>query len=145
VDFRHLALFVSDLRAAEEYYRDVFGMELIGRESWGDDGVSYSLPPDKGWDDAEVAGIELRVVALRRGRFILALFAGQVPAGQVYAVGLVMSEDGIDEVASRVAAGAVTAHSDRFLEFVDPFSVRWQISTDRDFVHAGTRGRWLDV
>lgn len=145
MDIRHLALFVSDLRAAEEYYRQVFSMELIGRESWGDDGVSYALPVDKGWSDAEAAGVTLRFVALKRDTVILALFAGQVPTGQVYAVGLVMSEQEIVEVASHLDAGRVIAHDDRYLEFIDPFAVRWQISTDRNFVHAGVAGRWLDV
>ena len=34
-EFRHLAVFVSDLRRAEEYYQDLFRMELIGREAEG--------------------------------------------------------------------------------------------------------------
>ena len=145
MDIRHLALFVPDLRAAEDYYRHVFAMELIGRESWGDDGVSYALPADKGWDEAEAAGVTLRFVALRRDTAILALFAGDVPLGQVYAVGLVMSGQEIGEVASRIDPGTVIAGDDRYLEFMDPFAVRWQISTDRNFVHAGASGRWLEV
>jgi catechol 2,3-dioxygenase-like lactoylglutathione lyase family enzyme len=33
ISFRHLALVVPDLRAAEDYYRSIFDMELIGREA----------------------------------------------------------------------------------------------------------------
>jgi len=49
---RHTALVVPDLRAAEGYYRRVFDMELIGREAELADGQWYSLPLDKGWDEA---------------------------------------------------------------------------------------------
>ncbi len=30
---RHIALFVPDLRSAERYYRSIFDMELVGRET----------------------------------------------------------------------------------------------------------------
>ncbi len=48
-EFRHLAVFVSDLRRAEQYYQDLFKMELIGREAEGEDGETYALPRNKGW------------------------------------------------------------------------------------------------
>ena len=69
---RHIALFVPDLRAAERYYRSVFDMELIGREAELEDGLWYTLPFDKGWDEAESAGIELGMVGLRKDEFALA-------------------------------------------------------------------------
>lgn len=76
-EFRHLAVFVSDLRRAEQYYQDLFRMELIGREAEGEDGETYALPPNRGWEEAEEAGIQLSLVALRRDEVILALFRGQ--------------------------------------------------------------------
>lgn len=66
---RHIALVVPDLRAAEGYYQWVFDMELIGREAELDDGLWYTLPFDKGWDDAEAAGVALGMLALRKGDF----------------------------------------------------------------------------
>ena len=69
---RHIALVVPDLREAEEYYQSLFGMELIGREAELEDGLSYTLSFDKGWDDAQAAGIELGMVALRKGEIVLA-------------------------------------------------------------------------
>jgi len=145
--FRHLAIVVSDLRAAEEYYGQVFGMELIGREAEGDHGESYSLPSDKGWDDAEAAGIDLGFVALRRHQAILALLRGSASPGQIYAVGMVMPERDILGVRGRLPQDAeVVADVPGYLEFVDPFAVRWQISTDRRFRTAGDiAGRWLAV
>lgn len=147
VDFRHVAIVVAELRAAEEYYRHVFGMELIGREAEGDDGESYSLPPGKGWDDAEAAGIELGFVALRRGEAILALLRGPASPGQIHAIGIVMPELDIAGVRARLPPHAeVVGDGPGYLEFVDPFGVRWQISTDRRFRMAGDiTGRWLAV
>ena len=84
---RHIALFVPDLREAEEYYQSLFGMELIGREAELEDGLWYTLPLDKSWDDAEAAGIELGMLALRKGEIVLALFSGDAPQGQVFAIG----------------------------------------------------------
>ena len=146
-DFRHVAIVVSRLRDAEEYYRHVFGMELIGREAEGDDGESYSLPSDREWDDAEAAGIELGFVALRRGEAILALLRGPASPGQVYAIGIVMSELDIAGIRARLPPHAeVVGDRPGYLEFVDPFGVRWQISTDRRFRMAGAiAGRWLAV
>lgn len=145
MDFRHLALSVPDLRAAEEYYREVFAMDLIGRESWGSDGVAYALSPDKGWDDAEAAGIELQFVALVRDNVILALFAGD-GSRQVQIVGLVLSEAEIAAVRSRLSGDEVMVEHNDYLEFLDPFELRWQLATDREFTHAGELAdRWLEV
>jgi catechol 2,3-dioxygenase-like lactoylglutathione lyase family enzyme len=79
---KHIALFVPDLRAAEDFYGRVFGMDLLFRESDVDGEESwYALPPDKGWQDAERAGIDLAMVALKRDAFVLALFRGAPKPG----------------------------------------------------------------
>ena len=121
-------------------------MAVLGREAWGPDGVAYALRPDKGWDDAEAAGIDLQFVALRRDNVILALVAGDPHPDQVFALGLVMDAADIAEVRARLPEGVTLAEEPDYLEFFDPFGVRWQISTDRDFRHAGQiADRWLDV
>ena len=76
---RHIALVVPDLREAEAYYQSLFGMELIGREAELEDGLGHTLPFDKGWDDARGVGIELGMLALRKGELVLALFSGDAP------------------------------------------------------------------
>jgi hypothetical protein len=63
-------------------------MELIGREAELEDGLWYTLPHDKNWKDAEAAGIEQDMLALRKGDIVLALFPGLEKAGQVFAIGL---------------------------------------------------------
>jgi catechol 2,3-dioxygenase-like lactoylglutathione lyase family enzyme len=146
LDYRHVAIVVSDLRAAEDFYRETLGMDVLGRESWGEDGLSYALRPDKGWDDAEAAGVDLQLAALRRDEVVLALFSGDAQPGQVFALGLVMDASGIANVRARLEDGGVIADEPEFLEFFDPFGIRWQISTNREFLHAGQiADRWLDI
>jgi catechol 2,3-dioxygenase-like lactoylglutathione lyase family enzyme len=80
---RHIALFIPELWMAERYYQSIFDMELIGREAELVDGLWYTLPFDKGWDDADAAGVKLDMLALRKDEFALALFKGEAPPGQV--------------------------------------------------------------
>ena len=146
MDYRHVALVVPDLRAAETFYRETFDMTVLGREAWGEDGDAYALRPDKGWDDAVAAGIDLQFVALRRDNVTLALLAGDSHLDQVFALGLVMDATDIAEVRTRLPAEVTVVEEPDYLEFFDPFGLRWQISTDRDFLHAGQiADRWLDV
>lgn len=153
---RHLALFVPDLRAAEAYYRPLFEMQLIGREARLDDGLWYTLPFDaaqdkpfdKGWDDAEAAGVALGMLALRKGEFVLALFQGDAPPGQVFAIGLHMPEDEVARVRARLSADAeVLEDRPGNLVFRDPCQIIWQISIPgNEFRTAGDfANRWIDL
>jgi catechol 2,3-dioxygenase-like lactoylglutathione lyase family enzyme len=147
VAVRHIALVVPTLREAEAYYRDVFRMELIGREAAGPGGEAHGLPLSKDWTDAEAAGIDVAFVALRRDELVLALARGDVSPGQVLAIGLVMPAQEIAAVAARLPDQAgVTGDGVTYLEFLDPFGLRWQLGTDRAFQTAGEiTGRWLSL
>jgi catechol 2,3-dioxygenase-like lactoylglutathione lyase family enzyme len=103
---RHIALVVPNLREAEEYYQSIFQMELIGRETDLGDGQWYTLPVGKGWEDAEAAGIELKMLALRKGDVVLALFSGPHPSGQVFAIGLAMPQAQVAEVRNQLPPDA---------------------------------------
>lgn len=148
VELRHIALFVPDLQAAEVFYQQLFGMTLIGREALLEDGLWYTLPADKGWNDAVAAGIVLGMVALRHGAFVQALFRGDSPPGQVYAVGLSMSSEEIAQIRVRLPE-AVFVETDEpsSLVFLDPYRITWQIHTrELEFRNSGeTTGRWLAV
>ena len=145
---RHIALVVPDLRTAEHYYQSVFDMELIGREAELSDGLWYTLPFDKGWDEAEAAGIELGMLALRKDEFVLALFRGVARPGQVYVIGLKMPIDEIAKVRARLPEDTqVSEDAPDYLEFRDPYQITWQImlpgskfSTAGDFAN-----RWLKL
>ena len=144
--YRHVAMVVPDLRAAEEYYRSVFDMELIGREAPQPDGLWYTLPFDKDWDDAAAAGVTLAMVALRKDQFVLALFQGEAAPGQVVFVGLSMPADDIAGVRSRLPQGAPEGPPD-WLEFTDPYGITWQLSKPgNEFRTSGDwAGRWLTL
>lgn len=145
---RHIALFVPDLRQAEAYYQWLFGMELIGREAELEDGLWYTLPLDKGWDDARAAGIELGMLALRKGEIVLALFAGDAPQGQVFAIGLTLPAEEIAAIRSRLLSDAeVEMDEPDSLGFRDRYQIIWQISVPgTDFRTTGDNtGRWLEL
>ena len=143
---RHIALVVPDLRAAESFYQSVFGMDLIGREAELADGQWYTLPFDKGWDDAQAAGIELGMLALRKDGLVLALFRGDASPGQVPFIGLTMPAAEIAGVRARLPSDAQILGSARgWLEFRDPYGIMWQVSAPGgEFETTGTwSGRWL--
>lgn len=121
-------------------------MTVLGRETWGEDGQTYALRPGKGWDEAESAGVDIRFVALRRENVTLALMAGEASPGQILAIGLVMDLAEISRVRKRLDAVTPIADEADYLEFLDPFGVRWQLTTSRDFLHAGQiADRWVEV
>ena len=145
---RFIALVVADLRAAERYYRSLFDMELIGREAELADGLWYTLPFDKGWDEARAAGIELGMLALRKDEFVLALFRGDAPPGQIIVIGLSMLTEEMARVRARLPGDTQVIEDalDR-LEFRDPYQIVWQISVPGvEFRTAGDfANRWLKL
>jgi catechol 2,3-dioxygenase-like lactoylglutathione lyase family enzyme len=144
----HIALVVHDLRAAEDYYRQLFDMTVIGREAPLSDGMWYALPVDKGWDDALGAGVDLAMVALRVDDFVLALFQGEAVPGQVFAIGLRMPTTEIARLRDRLPAGAVILE-DRpdGLGFLDRYRINWQVSVpEYEFRSSGDiAGRWIPL
>ena len=149
MEFRHLALLVGDLRSAEEYYADLFGLTVLFREGPIEDGdVSGpwgTVPPAHGWDEIDSEGIGVGMSALGRDSVVLALFAQPPTGAQTFAIGLVAGEDEIDRIASRLPDDVtVETRARGQLEFVDRFGVRWQLSSTRRFTSAGERaGVWF--
>jgi len=143
----YIALFVPDLQEAERFYQDLFEMELIGREIEKEDGLGYTLPFDKGWDDVKAAEMVLDMTALRKGKFVLALFRGTKPLGQVFVIGLSTSEEDIKSIHNRLQPGIKIEvfQSDR-LEFIDPYQITWQIAVEPTFRTAGDfANRWVVI
>jgi catechol 2,3-dioxygenase-like lactoylglutathione lyase family enzyme len=147
ISVSHIALYVPDLREAEKFYQNLFDMELIGREIEKEDGLWYTLPFDKGWEDAKAAGMQLGMTALRRGGFVLALFRGTNPPGQVFAIGLSATKEDIKAIHERLSPDIKIEefHPDR-LEFRDPYHITWQIAVEPVFRTAGDfANRWLTL
>jgi catechol 2,3-dioxygenase-like lactoylglutathione lyase family enzyme len=144
---KYVALYVPDLRSAEDFYRDAFGVELLFREAERDD-EWWALPASIGWDEALAAGVEIDMVALRRDDLVLALFRGAPSLGTVHEVSLGYDAHEIDGLSERAPDGlAIIEQRDGFLRFEDPFGFRWVLQRpDAEFRSSGQiAGRWLDV
>ncbi len=148
IRFRHIALVTPGLRAAEEYYQAIFAAELIGREARLSDGLWYTMPFDKDWDDADKAGIDIGMVALRRDEMVLALFAGEPCSTQLLFIGVSMEPGQIGLLRSRLPrATEVTMDESSALEFRDRYGVRWQVSdsASRFRTSGDVAQRWLEL
>lgn len=148
--FRHVALYVPDLREAEEHYVSLFGMTVLFREAPLDrgeyEGAWATLPPGWEWKDAEAAGVSLGMVALQRDDMILALFAGKPSGGQIHVLSVLIDEARIDEIAGRLPPDAPGSHRHGYLEFVDRYGIRWQLSSRSRFRSSGDAlGHWIDM
>ena len=145
---KYVALYVPDLRAAEDFYRAVFAMTRLFRESARDDGTWCTIRPEVDWDDAESAGITIDMVALRREAFVLALFRGEPQPGTVFELCVALPADEIGAVHARLPRAATVIESQpNNLRFEDPFGFRWAVQQDdAEFRSSGEiAGRWVDA
>jgi len=143
----HIALFVPELQEAENFYSHLFDMELIGREIEKEDDLGYTLPFDKGWEDVKSAGVVLDMTALRKGNFVLALFRGLKPPGQVYVIGLSTNKKEIKAIHDRLRSDIkIELYQPDRLEFIDPYTITWQIAVKPTFRTAGDfANRWITI
>lgn len=142
---KYVALHVPDLRAAEDFYREVFDLEPLFRESEDANGVWHTLP-ELDWDDACERGIDLGMVALRRDELVLALFRGAPAPGTVYELCLGVAPEELDDIRSRVERTAtVLETAASWLRFQDPFGFRWALQpAAASFRSSGEiSGRWI--
>lgn len=145
----HVAITVPDLEQAEAYYQALFDMEVVTREELGPNG-DRQLPRNKRWSDARRAGIELYMVALHRGEFVLALFDEASPFIRELGlrhyrplfIGLSMPADEVARVRGRLSSEDWDEESGGFR---DRYGVGWQLG-EGAFSGTGDRiGIWLEV
>jgi len=144
---KYVALYVPDLRAAEDFYRRVFGVEPLFREAERD-GQWWAVPDGRTWDDVLAAGVEIRMTALRRDALVLALFHGEPRPGTVHEVSIGLDPSEIEGLGERPPDGLrIVERREGFLRFDDPFGFRWVVQRpDAVFRSSGEiAGRWLDV
>jgi catechol 2,3-dioxygenase-like lactoylglutathione lyase family enzyme len=144
---KYVALNVPDLRTAEDFYCRALGVEVLFRET-EKDGQWWTLRAETGWDEAHAAGVAIRMVALRRDDFVLALFAGAPRPGTVYEVSIAVDIAEIEGVTTRPPDGlGIVEYGEGFLRFDDAFGFRWVLqSPDAAFRSSGQiAGRWLDA
>ncbi len=144
----HLALYVTNLRAAELFYQQLFDMELLMREAPKGAGPWHTLPFDKGWDDAEAAGIEIKMVALRRDAFVLPLFEGKpLPRVTVLEIGVIMPPGEIAATRERLPDSVELLEHPNDTMFRDPYGYTWHLWPEGEAFQSNgeSRGRWLEL
>ena len=150
--FTHIALYVTPLRQAEEFYQALFALEVAFREAEAADGWD-TLPPNAGWDDAEAAGIALGLCSLHRDAFTLALEEGASRAGgRLSHVGVQVDDAELQRLRTVAPTLGCQIIQDGWtiLVFDDPYGVRWEVATtsyeDPRRLSTGARlGRWLTL
>jgi hypothetical protein len=122
-------------------------MELIGREIEMEDGLRYTLPFNKEWEDVKAAGLVLDMTALKKTGFVLALFRGTKPPGQVFAVGLSTSRKDIKAIHDKLQTDIkIEVFQPDRLEFIDPYHITWQIAVKPTFRTSGDfANRWIII
>lgn len=146
----HVAVRVQNLREAERFYQQLFGLEVLFREAETDEGWA-TLPPDAGWEDAESAGVHLDLCVLRRDELILALERTATPTGEpskLSHIGIAVSEEELPALHQRVKQLGCTVclEHPRSIIFDDVFGVRWEVTFSNKFRSTGeATGRWLPV
>lgn len=149
IAYKHLALFVSDLLAAEEFYAATFGMRVMFREVLAADGQWYTVPDGKGWDEIEATGAAMAMVALGAGDLVLPIFSGDPQPGTVLEIGLTVdSQEEIDAMSDRLPDDATLLnHEYGDFFFSDPFGYTWHVNREGQAFRSNGEhsGRWLDV
>lgn len=126
----HVALTVSNVEEAEEYYRSLLGLTVAFRDV-RIDGEWYGLRSGYDWRAAD--GCELAVSVLGNGPLNLALESGEAAENgrshHLGHVGLRVSLGILDELRIRALeheAEIVTNRSD-LLVFEDRYRIRWEV------------------
>jgi len=146
----HVALRVSDLREAEEYYCTLFGAKVAFREARVTDGWR-TLPLWATWADAESAGITLRLsMVVREGlRIALTPASEEIEArGRVDHINVEVEAADLLDLRRRSSTLGCSVLLDRptVLTFDDRYGVCWELTTAEDQGSNGENlGRWLDV
>jgi catechol 2,3-dioxygenase-like lactoylglutathione lyase family enzyme len=148
----HVAMRVrpEEIRDAERFYTEVFGMTVAFRETMTADGWA-TLPLKNGWEYASTAGVSVGLVMLFKDNFAIDLEVRDVPAGQgrFSHTGLEVAAADLDTVRAKgLERGArIAFESSQTLVFDDPYNMRWELTllsyADPYGLSAGRReGRW---
>jgi catechol 2,3-dioxygenase-like lactoylglutathione lyase family enzyme len=125
---------VNDLRKAEAFYQDFFGMELLGRVRRGPDGTLVPLSRDYSWERALQTGELADTTFLSNGPLTLA--AQRVGLGVLLGQGaLEIVSLGVDShtfatIKGEVLMRPLTVLRSSVASFVfrDPFNINWEIA-----------------
>jgi hypothetical protein len=130
----YLLVQVNDLRKAEVFYQEFFGMQLLGRVRRGPDGALLPLPGNYSWDQALQTGELADTTFLSNGPLTL--------AAQSVGLGVVLGQGAVETVSIGVDSRTFAAFKGQVLMrpltilrssvasfiFRDPFNVNWEVA-----------------
>jgi catechol 2,3-dioxygenase-like lactoylglutathione lyase family enzyme len=130
----YLLVQVNDLRKAEDFYQEFFGMTLLGRVQRGPDDAMLPLPRDYSWERAMQTGELADISFLANGPLVLAV--QRMGLGVILNQGVLeMVSLGVDSHTFAQLKGAVLMRSLTLLRsdatsfvFRDPMNVNWEIA-----------------
>lgn len=125
----HIVFRVGDLREAEPYYADLFGLDVLFREGSLDDEFG-AVPDDLDWEAAIDAGVEPGMSFLGRETFALALVDEPGPGeGRLDHVALAVEPDDQDAIEERASGlGCETWRRGHSLFVEDRYGVEWELN-----------------
>ena len=130
----YILVHVNDLRKAEVFYQEFFGMRLLGRLRRGQDSTLVPLPADYSWDHALQTGELADTTFLSNGPLTLAI--------QSVGLGVVLGQGAFETVSIGVDSHSFAAFKCEVLMrpltilrsgvasfiFRDPFNVNWEVA-----------------
>ena len=133
-NINYILVQVNDLRKAEKFYQDFFGMQLVGRVRRGPDGTLVPLTRDYSWERALQTGELADTSFLTNGPLTLA--AQSVGLGVLLGQGALETVSiGVDSRTFATIKGEVLMRPLTVLRsgvasivFRDPFNVNWEIA-----------------
>lgn len=125
----HVVFDIDDLAAGEEFYRELFGLDVAFRE--GEFGDDYGkVPDDLDWPTAVEAGVEPGMTFLRRDGFALALTAEPgTDSGRLNHVALAVDDETVGDVAQRARGLGCEVDEREDVVFVtDRYGIEWEFN-----------------
>ncbi len=129
----HLVLLVDSVPEDEQFYQELFDMEILFREGSLNDEPG-TVPDHMGWEEAISAGIEPYMAFLRRDDFTLAVAEStqDISEKRLDHIALAVSESDAESVAERAvelgcSVSRRNAPHQLFVE--DSHDIEWELNT----------------
>jgi hypothetical protein len=130
----YIQIQVNDLRRAEQFYQEFFGMTLLGRVRRDQNGTMIPLPGNYSWEQALQTGELADISFLNNGALTLAAqrigIAVLAAQGALNAVSLAVDARTFNRIKGEVLMRPLTVLRSGVASFVfrDPFLVNWEIT-----------------
>ncbi|MEZ4499327.1 MAG: VOC family protein [Thermomicrobiales bacterium] len=125
---------VMNLRKAEEFYREFFGLQVVGRANYDQDGKYRMLGGDYDWERAIVTETVADESFVRNGDLILGLrrvgTGARLDRSNIDRISIQVDADSYRRLKAKVLVSSLElqGESQASFRFRDPFGVPWEIA-----------------